>query len=1202
MTTQSKFPIDGDSAAQEKWLDRSLKQVKLHSVFDAAGLTRDRFVSRHGPTLGESAAEHLHDASVARASLLARHHCEQVLHDLSGARVEQAPAGIGRAEQTKQVPARTAIGAAVASLFDDLPTYDALFKEAWASFCRPGAIESLDSPVAYLTDLYKLVGQIEADAGSSALCLASRRPDLARLRLDDDAAQRELPTLELVNRILRDAIESKTQPAPGKKAASASAGDVSHGSPQATLATARYPFNLPFDWPTRQILGGLQSCRVQWGDLIREADPRLPAFVPAVDGSSVMPHAQHVHPRALQAYSGLGPEQQKLLAEPPAFATGALLANVGATLEGPDVTAMQPWSGQETHAYRCAFRVPPQTGVTVPGGENLDQIVAGRSAQTHSVLAVTCQAIDAQGQLHPDETVQVTVHASAREGELARPVNNANSRKGKPYQRRLFLEVKQIAGQKAGRSYVGAVRFIAAQYQGPSFAEMTYGIVVPGQASDPTLIAALDYCERHYGLPLVQSGLSGGTHAQVDVNALCGSAGITRAELDQLLCVHEHAPVVSPHCPSPNGIFGNGRAADPFPAPYHYGAVYLHGGLCECINGGGTDAKPTLELGAHRLDRLNRLIRLRRWLGLPPDKVDLLLSAIARAEGVHNLALTANANTVRALGLFRHWQQAFGVDADAFAAFIHRVSPFAVGSEMPFFDRLFNAARIFDAPLVLDGKSFDTQATSGDDARTVKQICAGLGIAETTFARLVPLVRDAQQGSGEFALPELHLRRSLSIISALYRLVAVPRLFGLSVEAGLTLLDLMDGNRGQFKMRLAGEPVIHPLDAAGRPTATGTPDSIDVLLAFEAAAAWLRGQADITPSLTLETLAALLKHDAPPLTNNPRITALLDSLAQLVQAMRVDDALLARHGVPAIGADNQRIDWKARLAGVRDADGLILPAMRDDEALAARVDSALVELDAGESPAALRAKLLGCLTEARNAQVQAVNAVLAKETGVANQMPSLLLRWLGSNEHAVLAAAMHHVAGHAPRPGDLDLLADFTRHAAAVTIFKLSAAAVTALLEHPTWFGVQSAAPHNGPALSLRLCYLLSRYAELLGRTPQDEDHVLAYLAHANAETGGARAAAAASAASHRLLADLLAWDAAEIERATQACGSGKACSLADLDALMRMQRQARQSGLRVDGLQLAAALAPDGEFAARQALGNAVMAAARTRSAQSSH
>ncbi len=1186
MEKQTHLQFTNGTPAQEKWLASRLKQLKIQSVFDAAGVSRERFVMRHGATVGEQVAGEIHDASLARASVLARHHCEQVLHDSHDMNGEHAPAATPAGTPSGK-PARSAIGAAVASLFDDLPTYDALFKEAWASLCRPGTIESLDSPVAYLTDLYKLVKQIEADASPGAMLLKQRRPDLADLQLDDDAAYREVPTLDLVNRILRSAIDSGSQ------------NFELQISAHASLATTRYPFNLPFDLPTEQIHRGLRSCRMRWGDLIRQADPGLPAFVPASRAGATMPHAQHVHPRALQAYSGFAPEQQKLLAESPAFATGALLASPGATLTSPDVIAMLPWSGDETHAYRCAFRVPPQAGVTVPGGENLNQIIAGKSSQTYSVIAVTCQAIDAQGNLHPDDTAQVTLHVSAREGDLARPVNNANSRKGKPYQRTLVLDVQSIAGHKAGQSYVGSIRFIAQQYQGPSFAEMTYGIVIAGKQGDPTLRAALDYCERNYGYPLVQSGLSTGTHTQIDVAALCQSTGLSRAELDRLLCVHEHAPRVSPNCETPNRIFSNGRAADPFPAPYHYGAVYLHGGLCRSIKTGGTDAKPVLECGAHGLDRLNRLIRLQRWLGLAPDKVDLLLSAIARAEGEHNLALAANRNTVRALGLFRYLHETHGVEPDAFAAFIHQISPFAVGSEVPFFDRVFNAVKIFDAPLVLDGKPFNASAADGDDARTIKQLCAGLGIAETTFARLAPLVRDAQQGTGEMTLAPDHLRRSLPVVSALYRLVAVPRLFGLSPEAGLALLNLMDGNRGLYVHRLAGVPVIHPLDAAGRPLDADAPDILDVLLAFEAAAEWLREQAESTPGLNAEALAVLLKDDVPTLTITPRINALFDSLAQLVQSTLADDAYLARHGVPAVDVNNRPIDWAGRLTQVRDVNGAILPAMRSDDALALQVDSALVALEAGEPIAALRARLLECLTQARNSQMQAVSAVLAKETTVAGQMPPLLLRWVGSDEHAVLGAALHHAAGHRALPEHLALLYNVTRHAAVVNLFKLSAAAVTMLLERPAWFGMQARSSTTGPSLTLALCYLLSRYTALLAATPQDEDHVLAYLAHVNTAESASGKAASQSAASHQLLADLLAWDASETARAAQLFEGGQARSLAHLDVLMRMQAQACQSGLPVDALQLAAALTPDGDFARRQAFGNAVMSAARAKSAQ---
>jgi len=50
-----------------------------------------------------------------------------------------------------------------------------------------------------------------------------------------------------------------------------------------------------------------------------------------------------------------------------------------------------------------------------------------------------------------------------------------------------------------------------------------------------------------------------------------------------------------------------------------------------------------------RMDRINRMVRLQRWLGLSYEETDLLVSACIRAQGTNNTDFTLNAHTLRAL-------------------------------------------------------------------------------------------------------------------------------------------------------------------------------------------------------------------------------------------------------------------------------------------------------------------------------------------------------------------------------------------------------------------------------------------------------------------------------------------------------------------------------------------------------------------------
>ncbi|SQI22772.1 Uncharacterised protein [Salmonella enterica subsp. arizonae] len=74
-----------------------------------------------------------------------------------------------------------------------------------------------------------------------------------------------------------------------------------------------------------------------------------------------------------------------------------------------------------------------------------------------------------------------------------------------------------------------------------------------------------------------------------------------------------------------------------------------------------------MHLSDVRMQRINRMIRLQRWLGLSFEEVDLLLNACIRGQGSQNSDNSLNAQTLRMLGVYRHWQQAYQVTAFQFA-------------------------------------------------------------------------------------------------------------------------------------------------------------------------------------------------------------------------------------------------------------------------------------------------------------------------------------------------------------------------------------------------------------------------------------------------------------------------------------------------------------------------------------------------------
>ena len=249
---------------------------------------------------------------------------------------------------------------------------------------------------------------------------------------------------------------------------------------------------------------------------------------------------------------------------------------------------------------------------------------------------------------------------------------------------------------------------------------------------------------------------------------------------------------------------------------YHYYA--LDGMLNGLLSG----------LSNARMDRINRMVRLQRWLGLSYEETDLLISACIRAQGANNTDFTLNTHTLRALGVFRHWQQRYGISAFQFAAVLDIITPYAISPAVPFFDQVFNAPSLFDTPFTITGESVSYTDAIGDGARTVRQLCAGLNVTQAQFRVLADRVAAEQGDAAAKTFP-----LTLEVVSALYRLVMVPRWLGLSFADGAALLSLAGKDDAAWST-LAGVPQLAAL-SNGQPAGG---DILDLLMALEAAAAW----------------------------------------------------------------------------------------------------------------------------------------------------------------------------------------------------------------------------------------------------------------------------------------------------------------------------------------------------------------------------
>lgn len=610
------------------------------------------------------------------------------------------------------------------------------------------------------------------------------------------------------------------------------------------------------------------------------------------------------------------------------------------------------------------------------------------------------------------------------------------------------------------------------------------------------------------------------------LSGFCSQTGLAAHDVQDLLCSQgkdaAYSVVASPNVTSP------ALKAQ----PNQYGAVYIHGNsttdtsiMTLAADSGDPDASTLTNTSDDRFDRMSRFIRLRNWMQLPFDQLDLLLTSTMKAESsTQATSLLANANTVRMLGVFRELNRSTTISAETFAAWVSQITPYAVGNNVPFYDRLFNSNGLFSTPLVCDGSAFSSTSTT-----IIKQLSAGLGITQAEYELLASSVSAKQS-----------LTCSLPVFSAFYRLVTLPRAFGLSVTAGLGIINLLGSH---VIGTLAGKP---PVNTAPSDTA---PDILDIIVAFAACADWIHSH-----DLSVAAVTFMVHAPTGTLTGTPAQTTLIDGIVHDLASTLLTVGRLIAAGAPQSDSDGAAIDWGTALTSVLDASGLVI----DQADLSGAIDTALaaVKIDAAASQL-VKTQLLTADTAQQGVTIAALSGYLDADP----DYPLLLLQWAGSDSYTFLSTTLAlDVDGVITPTADyLKLLYTLGRIQAVVVSFALSAGLVQTYVNHPDWFG---ASVTNGAiAVTLGTLYGFSRYNDLLDGSTADESALFDYLADVNAATPPSAAVAA------KLLAALIDWSDSEVANAAaQMEPSGKiATTLQEIDGVRRQQALWQQTGLSAE-------------------------------------
>jgi hypothetical protein len=643
--------------------------------------------------------------------------------------------------------------------------------------------------------------------------------------------------------------------------------------------------------------------------------------------------------------------------------------------------------------------------------------------------------------------------------------------------------------------------------------------------------------------------------------ALSQATGLSASELMALLCAAgvgatNSTVVVSANVPA---------LAESTAVPYAYGAVYIHGGKTPVLYPKrDTDSAPITVAGLtnpdgtvlyDRYDRINRLARLQRHSGLPVPQLDALVVAAMRAEGEQNLPLNLNIHTVRTLGFYHCWRAAYGLEAEDLSSILFQITPYAVGTALPQLDRLFNPrSQANQAPLTFDDTPFNFRATDGNDASTVRQLCAGLKTSETDFLLLADQVNAAHK------LAKDQLTRSLGVVSALYRLSTIAALLGLRINELLTLLTLLP--RGATLLaQLAGVPQLAALDSNGQPS---VPDLLNDLQTLAALVSWLQSQ-----QLAVADLALLL---VPPsaLSAGPAEVALINDINQHLNNIRCNAASLQSLGLTNRDTAGAPLDWLALLTdkttGVIDQYGLVRVENQSARSAAIKGIVDAQKLDDDDKAGAITALNNG-LDSVLASQQALTDAQLGKLLATTHGAVLAMLACLSLSSYGVLSLCQTLdkpgvTAADIP-PAFMAQLNSLGRYSLLVARYRLTPATLATMSELPGAFG-------STISLSLDLLPVLADYfawRHLAG----NEDRVLQYLRSANASTPPCATAATTA------LAELLGADTHDVQQAinvaTGSTGSGLVTRVAQVGHVMRLLDCAKATGLSVNLLSQITAL-----------------------------
>jgi hypothetical protein len=587
---------------------------------------------------------------------------------------------------------------------------------------------------------------------------------------------------------------------------------------------------------------------------------------------------------------------------------------------------------------------------------------------------------------------------------------------------------------------------------------------------------------------------------------------------------------------------------------------------------------PNTPRGLNTFDRLNRKLRLDKWLNLPPEQTDALLVAAIRAEalGAEKPEVWAiSVNVIHALGLFQRLRERYNCTAADFAVFLDELSLYGRGDALSQFDQVFNNQDNYREPLRLDGTPFALIPTSDQDNLTVSQLCSGLGIDLQTYHYLALAIAQAHDLSD-------NLVRSSAVISSFYRLVKLPRLLNITPVEGVLMLRVLGGET--WLKGLAGKPrIVDVADDDSRIDATaGGPGVLSLIEAMQACVQWCE-QSNISVLWMLQHVSAPLRLSE----FSQQDQQFFDKIGTLLPSARLSNNSFLVAGIPPAGEsdwlDLLSIDSEG-LAPVVDANGLILATAMTPEDYSAFVREKLEwavrnGLNIEETQVSVLAEImLAVLLQARDAQVSLVRESLAVYAGIEGELAVLVLKWVDASVYQLLRQVYDRTDLESPskerrrdEPSDplLELLSVVRQRAEVVSMLGLSAALVRDYLDYGYEVWVDQSIindPTQKYVFSVRILYAMTTLTRAFSMSEQPEQKLLDYLRQVHSLPSGLSVDAlrVVQQAAAIKLAEFFAWSAQEVSECVRHIDPETQVlkTLEQLDLLIRVYQVSMQTGM----------------------------------------